>query len=646
MQGIGDRPRYGGACEATHRQKVVRTAVVWLAMWIGIIAISGVAPVLAVCGDGVVDAGEECDNGGTCVGGDNAESHCTAESQCRDNGVCTDGVRIGTSCRVDVDCPGSVCVHCRTSGGDGCAANCTAETDIAFDLIPGVVHGIDLMPGTSGAMLHGDILTIPYPLTGREILTVGNERNGRIPVVVKAASVQFPRVHPPTLGLACLCLRGVAGRTCGGTFLDGDGQTPSTDCTLDGSVCAGKHPCAPLHGPGNAASGSISCGGVIPNTLTVTQDAGGSGGPPRAPVIVVSGTGGPGAAVGLSTSTALTIGACSGYPPLDGPDGELCTGDDPPLTRANGVTQVFVTGSATARVLNANSLDGNNIGPFSAAGTPFTCNALRQGNAVGACLASAFTAIGQPTTGDIVMTTLLCAQPGSVVTPTPTPPPALPCVGDCGGDGAVTVDEIVRMVNIALNGEADAPACPGTQQWCNAGPVLGAVGITCLIEAVNHALSGCPTAAPTLSLSVHVGRDPATHTLRAVDDLTNSGDVPVAYLTGCSAMCYPKFYKAIAFDVVGPHDTTVLVENPCGSVALCPEVPQVLAPGESVSQALDITGIEFVRTSGGDECGNCSQAPLEPGRYTVTTRFQYSTDLNTPWPFPQSVTASTEFDWP
>jgi len=103
--------------------------------------------------DGVVQAGEDCDDGGTCVGGDNAGSHCTAESQCRGNGVCTDGVRIDTSCRVDVDCPGSVCVRCRTFGGDGCAANCTAETDIAFDLIPGVFEGTTSYRNER-AMLH------------------------------------------------------------------------------------------------------------------------------------------------------------------------------------------------------------------------------------------------------------------------------------------------------------------------------------------------------------------------------------------------------------------------------------------------------------------------------------------------------------
>src|SRR5262249_18638339 len=33
------------------------------------------------CGNGVVEAGEDCDNGGTCIGGTNAGTHCTAESQ-------------------------------------------------------------------------------------------------------------------------------------------------------------------------------------------------------------------------------------------------------------------------------------------------------------------------------------------------------------------------------------------------------------------------------------------------------------------------------------------------------------------------------------------------------------------------------------
>jgi hypothetical protein len=89
-----------------------------------------------------------------------------------------------------------------------------------------------------------------------------------------------------------------------------------------------------------------------------------------------------------------------------------------------------------------------------------------------------------------------CACAPGISTPTPTPPPALPCVGDCNGDRAVTVDEIVRMVNIALNGDTSPSICPGSEQWCSSGPVLG-IGITCLIDAVNDALNGCPTATPS-----------------------------------------------------------------------------------------------------------------------------------------------------
>jgi hypothetical protein len=40
-----------------------------------------------------------------------------------------------------------------------------------------------------------------------------------------------------------------------------------------------------------------------------------------------------------------------------------------------------------------------------------------------------------------------------------SPGPPGPCVGDCGGTGSVTVDEIITLVNIAL-GNAQPSACP------------------------------------------------------------------------------------------------------------------------------------------------------------------------------------------
>jgi hypothetical protein len=74
------------------------------------------------------------------------------------------------------------------------------------------------------------------------------------------------------------------------------------------------------------------------------------------------------------------------------------------------------------------------------------------------------------------------ATPTPVVTPTPPPGG---CVGDCGGDDAVTVDEVLTMVNIALGNV-------GIGQ-CLAGDGNGDLQITVdeILTAVNNALSGC-----------------------------------------------------------------------------------------------------------------------------------------------------------
>jgi hypothetical protein len=59
------------------------------------------------------------------------------------------------------------------------------------------------------------------------------------------------------------------------------------------------------------------------------------------------------------------------------------------------------------------------------------------------------------------------------------------CIGDCGGDGGVTVDELLKMVNIALG---NAPVID-----CLAGNANGDQEITIdeILTAVNNALSGC-----------------------------------------------------------------------------------------------------------------------------------------------------------
>jgi cysteine-rich repeat protein len=81
----------------------------------------GISVPASNCCNGTVDAGEQCDDGGTCVGGTNDGVACTANS----------------------GCPGG---ECRAFGGDGCAANCTPETTVHFEFTGAKCQG-----GTKGA---------------------------------------------------------------------------------------------------------------------------------------------------------------------------------------------------------------------------------------------------------------------------------------------------------------------------------------------------------------------------------------------------------------------------------------------------------------------------------------------------------------
>src|SRR5262245_60660506 len=77
-----------------------------------------------------------------------------------------------------------------------------------------------------------------------------------------------------------------------------------------------------------------------------------------------------------------------------------------------------------------------------------------------------------------------------------TAAPVLACTGDCHDDGAVTIDELLDGVNIAL-GNRPASSCPAADPNGS-----GSVAINELIAAVDAALNGCavpptPTPSPT-----------------------------------------------------------------------------------------------------------------------------------------------------
>jgi hypothetical protein len=60
------------------------------------------------------------------------------------------------------------------------------------------------------------------------------------------------------------------------------------------------------------------------------------------------------------------------------------------------------------------------------------------------------------------------------------------CVGDCDGDGEVTIDDLLRLVNIALGTTAIDGCAVGDPNRD------GRIAISELVTAVRNALRGCP----------------------------------------------------------------------------------------------------------------------------------------------------------
>jgi hypothetical protein len=76
--------------------------------------------------------------------------------------------------------------------------------------------------------------------------------------------------------------------------------------------------------------------------------------------------------------------------------------------------------------------------------------------------------------------------PSPTYTPTPTPT-AKPCVGDCGGNHKVEVNDIITLVAVVL-GNAQSSACSDGL------PSGVEVNVALIIQAVNNVLNGCAAA--------------------------------------------------------------------------------------------------------------------------------------------------------
>ena len=338
------------------------------------------------------------------------------------DGLCGDGMMQGSE----------ACDDGNNYGGDGCAANCTLEADTLLNFG-------DQASTQSSTVVQTVAFGITLPITGSQILTVGKQRaravaradgmppfhEGDLPFV-GLTERNRARIDPiPVPGFACACLRGVSLQACGGRpVVPGD---RSEICTLDvyenidPTVCPAFDPCMPVFGPGASLAGTIGCNGATDldyyfaaDSITGATTFARSGGP-----VELGGTALTFIALGLIADS----GTCSFDPsdPRKGPDGLPCTDDDALEVQGEPAVTLLTTGTARGAVLNADSQVGRNIDSNSTCGTttcttsatgqPQSCHDLIAGDTAGICFAGTFALLSQPAAGDLVVPTRFCGVP-------------------------------------------------------------------------------------------------------------------------------------------------------------------------------------------------------------------------------------------
>ncbi len=279
---------------------------------------------------------------------------------------------------------------CRTFGGDGCTANCTAETTqvtvpVALRSATGLTEPPPFLVQATGflspAGLHA--ARVPVALRSTQTFILGKPRAGNIPVAVPAASIDSQPT--PISVLACACVRNPEFQTCGGTLFDEHGS-PSVACTAGFAApadCAavGLPPCTAVHGPANAASGFVSCDGLRPLDLFVWQDsntagAGENGRPQRT---FRHSAGGPGSVLlACVRAVGVQAGGCEAF----------CTADsNPTATRGVPSAFLFTTGQACSQVIHWDEAHQSGT-ELCAQGKPVACSAWSDGQLTGLPLVS------------------------------------------------------------------------------------------------------------------------------------------------------------------------------------------------------------------------------------------------------------------
>ncbi len=193
------------------------------------------------------------------------------------------------------------------------------------------------------------------------------------------------------------------------------------------------------------------------------------------------------------------------------------------------------------------------------------------------------------------------------------------CTGDCGGDGQVTVDEILVGVNIALG--TAAPAACGAMDANSDGQVT----VDEVVGALNGALNGCldvpPTATPTATATATQAvatPPPACNDSDGTASLRAGNAVPASGSGGLDASCV----KVENAGGTRSELTRVGVRGTVGGVPFLLQVYFVTATGavDTVSYGWSPDPIlpDFFEAMAFCNAPDCAGAGVDLGSRTVT----------------------------
>jgi virginiamycin B lyase len=281
---------------------------------------------IPTCGDGVRDAGEDCDDGNT-VSCDGCSTSCTVETGCGD------GVQCGTE----------ACDDGNTAGCDGCAAACTVEVGARCgDGTVNTACGEECDP--PGPDCSATCTRTRLPLGTRHFTFGGSFYSSplgpEIPLGTLDGAIDLVAGAPDADGIGPLSVSGpvyYSAAILGGTF---------------GYLCVRIDTC----------TGFVDCDGGTAVDTRMTQDSNGAG-INGGPVLLETGLGGDGGAGAVQLDCQQT------FVQLAPGEGSDCRNAPyPPADRI-----VYTTGSADASFLNGNPKIGD--GTITAHGEAFDCAA-------------------------------------------------------------------------------------------------------------------------------------------------------------------------------------------------------------------------------------------------------------------------------